>query len=309
MSALTQWVNQAPSDDFWFTVFFLAVLAISGFIGAFYFFTRKRIIEDTPTSRIRSAPQGYVELNGVGELMQGPPIVAPLTGTYCTWYSYKIEERRRSGKRSRWITVENETSEELFLLCDDTGTCVIDPEGAYVTPGASETWYGSTAKPVRGSRTGGGLLNMGRYRYTERRLHPRESLYAIGLFKTVGGAGAEFDLNADVRDLLREWKRNSQSMLDRYDKNRDGEIDLEEWETMREAALKEVMARHVELQADPPVNMMSKTCDSRRPYILSALPQDGLVRRFHYYSLALIILFFAAGTFAAWMIGVRMSST
>ena len=59
-------------------------------------------MEDTPTSKIRSAAQGYVELSGHGELMEGPKIIAPLTSKYCTWYSYKVEERRRSGKNSQW---------------------------------------------------------------------------------------------------------------------------------------------------------------------------------------------------------------
>lgn len=309
MSALIEWAHQAPSDDFWSAVIFLVILAGVGFIGAFYFFSRKRIIEDTPTSRIRSAPQGYVELNGTGLLMEGPPNIAPLTGTHCTWYSYEIEERRRSGKRSHWTTIETGTSEELFLLKDDTGSCIIDPEGAYVTPGATDSWYGSTVKPQRGPATGSGFLAMGRYRYTEKRLHPKESLYAIGLFKTVGGEGAEFDIKGDVRDLLREWKRNSQAMLNKYDENRDGEIDMEEWGAIREAALKEVMARYRELKSEPPVNMMSNTRDSRRPYILSAVPQDGLIRRFQYYSLALILLFFVTGAAVTWLIGLRMGST
>ena len=38
--------------------------------GAFNFLKRKRIIEDTPTALVRSAPQGYVELQGQAELLQ-----------------------------------------------------------------------------------------------------------------------------------------------------------------------------------------------------------------------------------------------
>ena len=33
----------------------------------------------------------------------------------------------------------------MFLLEDDTGTCVIDPDDAEVTPSISETWYGTRA--------------------------------------------------------------------------------------------------------------------------------------------------------------------
>lgn len=55
-----------------------------------------------------------------------------------------------------------------------------------------------------------------------------------------------------------------------------------------------------------PVNLMIATHDNRRPYIPSALPQDDLVRRFHYYSIGLILLFFAAGAAATWLIGIRL---
>ena len=110
----THWVKQSPSDDFWTFAIILVLLTIGGFIGAFYFVLRKRIIEDTPTSAIRSAAQGYVELSGHGKLMEGSVISGPLTGTTCTWYSYTIEEYRSSGKNSHWVTVEKEISDSLF---------------------------------------------------------------------------------------------------------------------------------------------------------------------------------------------------
>ena len=51
---------------------------------------RKRLIEDTPTSRIRSAPQGFVELAGVAGVFEGEPIIAPLTQRPCCWYRYRF---------------------------------------------------------------------------------------------------------------------------------------------------------------------------------------------------------------------------
>lgn len=306
MADIIEWARTAPADDFWITAAVLVGLTIAGFIGAFYYFLRKRIIEDTPTSRIRSAAQGYVELTGIGKLMEGPPIIAPLTGTPCTWYSYEIEERRRSRRRTRWVTIDRGTSEELFLLEDETGTCVIDPEWAGVTPAARDIWYGSTARPSGGPGSGRRWFSGGRYRYTEQRLHPGEPLFAIGLFETVGGAGGHFNVDGDVRTLLREWKRDSEQLLEKFDYNRDGDIDVREWEAVRQQALREVMARHAERKTVEPMNLMTATHDRRRPYILSAVPQDHLVRRFHHYSIGLILLFFAAGTASTWIIGLRL---
>ncbi len=309
MSPLSEWAKLSAADDFWMIVGILVCLTISGFIGAFYFFMRKRIMEDTPTSKIRSAAQGYVELSGRGDLMEGPEIIAPLTSKYCTWYSYKVEERRRSGKNSHWATVEKGKSDELFLIVDDTGQCVIDPEGASVTTTEKDVWYGNSAQPARGPATGGGLLSSGRYRYTEKRLHPQETLYAIGLFNTVGGAGDVFDPESDVRAILKEWKQDTRTLLAKFDKNKDGEIDMEEWQTVREAALQEVMTKHGERKADAPVHLMARTRDKRRPFLLSSLPQHSLIRRYQMFSTALILLFFVSGAFVTWAINLRLAGS
>ncbi len=90
---------------FWFLIALIAAAAVAGFYFAFRFLRRARIIRDTPTSKIRSAAQGYLELEGRGELMEGEPIVAPLTGQTCTWYRYKVEKREvRYSNGKQWHT-------------------------------------------------------------------------------------------------------------------------------------------------------------------------------------------------------------
>ena len=311
-TGFSAWVHNAPADDFWLVATLLVIAAIVGFIAAFYFFYKKRVIEDTPTSKIRSAAQGYVELAGHGELMEGQPIVAPLTGTTCTWYSYQVEEHRRSGKNSRWVTIERGCSDELFLIIDDTGQCIIDPEGTHVTPVNKDCWHGHQSRPsgepVLPPKRNWFSFGAGRYRYTEKRMHPGELLYAIGLYKTVGGANSQFNINDDVRDIISEWKQDSDLLMSKFDKNKDGQIDMEEWQAVREEALQTVIARHAEEKKTPPVNILSNTHDRRRPYILSAIPQEYLIKRFHYYSASFIILFFVSGASVTWMIGSRLAS-
>ena len=311
MPDLLAWARYSPPDDFWVAAGVLILLCIGGFVGAFWFYLRKSVIEDTPTSKIRSAAQGYVELVGAGKLMDGPPIIAPLTGTICTWFSYRIEERRRTGKNSNWVTVEKGVSDDLFLIQDETGACVIDPEGASVTPSANVVWYGSSKQPMTGPGAGGGGWNLfgGRYRYREERLHPDESLFAIGLFKTVGGAGGDFNVDADMRELLREWKRHSEALLKIYDKNNDGQLDMEEWQEVREAAYRKVIADYNKREEARPANVMGRTGDLRRPYLLSAVSQRGLERRFTYYTAGLIALFFIAGSAATWLISMRLAGS
>ena len=95
------------------------------FLISFITLHRKRIIEDTPTSKIRSAAQGYVELVGYGQLMDGQPIVAPpLTGTICTWYDYSVDEHQTSPVNvAIGSPIKSEHQRQnCFLIKDDTGT-------------------------------------------------------------------------------------------------------------------------------------------------------------------------------------------
>lgn len=305
-------VVQADPAEFWFgtavVIFFAAVAAV----GFHRFLHRVRIIEDTPTSRVRSAAQGYVELVGRGKLMDGPPIVAPLTGTVCTWYRYKIEEKvesrdSRGGRRTGWRTINSGASDSLFLLVDDTGACVIDPDGAEVTPGAADVWYGNSPSwtgrpPDRKPR----LLFAGQYRYTEERMHPGDPLYAIGMFRTEGGPYELPAVREEMRHILNRWKQDQAALLRRFDRNGDGRIDLQEWEEARQAAHREVMETQAERLRDPSVNLMTRPGDGR-PYILSVLAQERLARRFRMFSVAAFGAFMLAGALATWLLTVRFN--
>ena len=108
--------------EFIFWVVLLIVIALLCFYLVFRFWKRARLMEEVPTSKIRSAAQGYVELIGYGQLMGGEPIIAPLSRTPCTWYQYRIEEKQirwESNRRhSKWQLVESGTSDNLFLLVE-----------------------------------------------------------------------------------------------------------------------------------------------------------------------------------------------
>jgi hypothetical protein len=64
------------------------------FFAAFEQFAVRRMIENLPTSSIRSAPQGYVELSGVVRLV-GPKasLKCPMCLQPCIWY---VVQRRNS---------------------------------------------------------------------------------------------------------------------------------------------------------------------------------------------------------------------
>ena len=101
---------------FLFLILGVAAAAVYSFWYAFKAWRENRIIADTPTSRVRSAAQGYVQFTGHGLLMSKEENRAPLTGIACAWWRYKIEERRQSGRSRGWTTVQSDTSANMFKL-------------------------------------------------------------------------------------------------------------------------------------------------------------------------------------------------
>ena len=112
------------------------VLALLGIIGGIVMFVfgfkqrkRYKIIEATPTSKVRSLAVGLVELQGQAEI-EAAAMKSPFSQCDCVYYSYLIEQRKKSGKRTTWVTVAKGQSESPFRLKDSTGSILILPKGA-----------------------------------------------------------------------------------------------------------------------------------------------------------------------------------
>jgi hypothetical protein len=273
------------------------------------------VIEDTPTSRIRSAHQGYVELSGTAELPSDGVVVAPLTRRECTWFRYRIEKK---GNKS-WRTVERKTSEHPFLLGDETGVCVVNPVGAEVTPTYKDQWHGHGRRPgigdipraagdslfgAFGDLTLGTGLFGGRYRYTEERIEPGDPVYAIGAFRTLDGYSDRPLRDEAIRELLSGWKKDREGLQRRFDLNRDGTIDSKEWDIARRTAAAEVDRQAQAFRPGPRTHILSLG-EQRRPFILSAEPQSHLVKRYRLRSAASLAAFLIAGGICTWMLSTR----
>jgi hypothetical protein len=291
-----------------FFILCVAGAAAYSFYYTFVSWRRNRVVGDTPTSRVRSAAQGYVEFTGRGKMPPDTLNKAPLTGLPCTWWRYKVEERGSRGRSSTWSTVQSGTSEIPFILDDGTGECLIDPRGAEVFPGAKDVWYGSSDWPdgVRIPGGGGALgwmlnaLSTGKYRYTEHRLEEHERLYAIGSFRSLGGVSVESPDHA-VTLLLRDWKQDQKSLLARFDTNHDGVISAAEWDRARAAARAEVIAASRERDPEPGVNLLSKPADGRA-FLLAASDEQTLARRLRLRAAVGVCAFVASCTAVTWML-------
>ena len=109
----------------------LSALAIAGglyfFVIGFRLLARKRLLLATPTSKIRSAALGLVEVNGMAA---GPyTMPAPITGKPCFLYHTMIWQQR-ADKQKEWEKVADETLHLPFFVDDSTGRLLIEPIGA-----------------------------------------------------------------------------------------------------------------------------------------------------------------------------------
>jgi hypothetical protein len=246
--------------------------------------SKLRHLLDTPTSRIRSAAQGYVELAGVlRDLPDTPPLMAPLTATPCLWWRYRIEEYRTGSKRGSWSVLEQGSSEGLLRLFDATGECLIDPRGAEVLPARRDCWTGDQRHP-QGTPSSGvlaWLTGHRQYRYTEERLHADEPLYAIGEFRTSGGGRQGLDLQAAQGQVVREWKEDYAGLLQRFDHNRDGQLDQAEWSRVRLAASLEAQQRHRLASGRQALHKLARPAEDL-PFVLSSHGEEVLVRRYRW---------------------------
>jgi hypothetical protein len=117
-------------DGVWVVLLCLAGAAIGTylFFNGFRMLRYKRLILNTPLSRIHSASIGLVEVTGTPI---GPKtLAAPVTGTACYFYRVKAWQWQESGKDHEWKQVLDESLYLPFFLEDSTGRMLIDPQGA-----------------------------------------------------------------------------------------------------------------------------------------------------------------------------------
>lgn len=261
-----------------FSVLF-AALALAMLVAAWHCFRhlrRLRLIEDMPTARIDSAAQGYVEIEGAVDLPRGRPLVSPLRGVPCAWWSYRKEDLEAR-------VVESRKSDDLFLIRDKSGACAIDPREAEIIGAETESW------------------SEGAHGFSESVIRVGQPLYALGLFMTAHDHG-DRSFRRDVGTLISTWKLNRLELARRFDANRDGTLDDAEWDAAWQAAADEVRRRRS--QHDPVLHILCRPRD-RRPYLLSVLGQRRLTGRLWFQSITSLLLAVTIATLLVWSLRVR----
>jgi len=167
------------------------VYSVAGFVwGTFMFvksfksFKEKKMIESTPTSKVRGIAMGQVELQGTVIENKAELVTAPFSKKQVAYCYYTIEEYRSSGKSSRWVTIQSGTIGKYFFLKDNTGAVLVDPKGAKADlPKVYETK--SLTQSIIDSLKGYGISHKGlifnkNLRFREYSLKQDDKIYIMG---------------------------------------------------------------------------------------------------------------------------------
>lgn len=279
------------------------VLVVVGLISVFAWigaYRRWRLVSDMPTSKIRSAAQGYAELSGIAEPVGAEPLRDPVTHEPCVWFrveTYQAQTHRHKGvRRTQWILIKSAESSRPFVLRDDTGTCRVMPRAAEF----------ALDPPLR-VRDGSDL------EHRVSRIRAGDPLHALGHFQTIhepAGAAEAADIGTIVKvvqqraaGIVSGWQASPASM-ERFDEDHNGDLDAAERKQMQVAAVREARtAMERERRATAvETNVMRVPADGR-PYLIStrrARDAGAYYRNWAWVHLAFVLVgLVAAGWLAA----------
>lgn len=219
--------SDSGDDGVVLLVFFVVGLAL--IYNGFDTWKRMRLMQDTPTERVRSAAAGRTELMGTATPIEDVgTLEQPFADGDCLVATYAVEEWEddQDDDGGNWETIDSGTLTRPFALDDGTGRMRVEPEAdaTYEISEANTTRFRVSARerpPTEVSeffqRRGddgdddgllGGLLDgdrdaraAERRRYTQEVLPPDEEAYLLGGAQPASGADGS---NADRLVLGRD---------------------------------------------------------------------------------------------------------
>lgn len=271
-----------------------ALLSAAGFWMWQHGQRRARLIEDIPTSKIVTAPQGYAELLGRAVQMPDTPLLTGLSGTPCLWYRWEVAQRGDATHSRDLVTglfaslvywpESSELSQHSFGIEDGTGIAVIFPHQAEIIVAHRQVWY-------EGDR-----------RYIEERIMPGDDLYVLGDFATHNPGHAAFDMLDEVASQISVWRADHPSLLWRFDTNLNGVLDADEWEAMHRAAMRVTQKRAAEIRSLPQLHRLSAPGLGRH-FLLSTRAPAHLAGHYRFWRSVGLTFFLGGGAVSVWLMG------
>ncbi len=229
----------------------------------------RQYILDTPRSKIGSAAQGFVELQGKCEFYGDRVTQGFMHGPPCVWHRYSVG----CGKSQ---TTQSGQSDLPFVIRDETGTCVVNPAGAKIISSGKRSWW-----------TGG------KYYRTHYIRHGAQ-IYVIGEMRTNGCTVSSYNERSELASVLKTWKQDQPWLLEQFDTDNNGELDPDEWDNARARAAEIARDKFDVKRVDRVENAIRKP-DNGLPMLISDQHPDTLAKKFlllGYFNLAVAVVCF-----------------
>lgn len=268
------WSHALPRRlQFWSTEAWLMAATAVGFFLWWHGMQLRNLVLGVPTSKIASAPQGYVEL--VGRAASAKRFF-PEAAEFYLWKRTQIATRLRASDYREFpfnlfYTVTSvEVTENPFCIEDDSGTALIVPVGAEVICSRGETEYAGDRKIIREHILDG------------------DALYVLGHFTTTR---PDVDVVTTAEELVNDWKMD-RNQIKRFDTNRDGYLSGRELLDMHRAARNVAADQATAAMGEEGMNTLSPSPDGRR-FVISTLLPEQLARHYRWYLSVGLAMFFS----------------
>lgn len=195
-----------------------AALMTLGFILDFFKLSKlKHLINDLPTSKLRSVSAGLVEVKG--KITGKQVFISPISGAECVFFRYRKYKKVRTRNKEYWSVSEiGEGIPSKCYIDDGTGIIALNLKNAEIKVKSPEN-YTSTYKEMEAGFVPSFFSNV---KYEEEIIQTGESVYVIG-------TAVPERRSIQFGEFLSEAKKN-QINVARFDIDGNGILDQQEWE-------------------------------------------------------------------------------
>lgn len=263
---------------------FLFFFGIWLFYKGFKALKKKRLIEDIPTSKVRGLAMGLVEL--YGKIKGITNSKSPFTNTKCVMYSCLIEEYKKKGKSSAWVTILREDNLiNPFFLEDQTGKIMVMPKGAALIWPSDYEFKTGIGKTIPDKIVNFMDMNNVSYkswflskklRFREWYITQDEPIFVLGTAKRINDQTV--DNKNELINRIRELKKDSERMKE-VDLNKDKIISDDEWTRAVEKIGRELLEEKLASKEEKEENVIISKGDADSTLIISDYSQRDLISK------------------------------
>jgi hypothetical protein len=266
--------------------------------------SERRLLQNTPRSKVRSAAMGLVELSGVAQPVEAP-LIAPVSQRPCCWWHCRVQELRSNGRSSNWVTIQENTSQTLLYLQDETGRVLVDPTGAELH--VLNTIQGLNAETrtlLAGTLNGWGINDLnwiggGRLRVIEDMIADGAPLMVLGELISLSEPPTEREER--FHRYVELVKKDPARMVE-ADVNKDGNIDVEEWDAFRSRLKEEFTAiesaRHAQ---EPDEDRQRVQAPARGNFVIATQSSEELENSLKWWAPISMLGGIVASALGAWL--------